>query len=164
MTPLPLLALSLSFVSLLLIYSRRYAPRGYRYHSHLTSRVVSNAIDCPLDLLPDKTIASAICAALSPVAGLCKVRAFLLEASSSNAVLFALIYLPDGIDPTVTNLRLSTAQTTSSLCPPAQRVILSGTTNPGALAVLSAQSIRALASGDGIDLLAGNIGNAGPGV
>jgi hypothetical protein len=101
---------------------------------------------------------------LSPVASLPKIRAFRSEASSSNAVLVALICLFDAIDPTVMNLRLSTGQAASSLCPPAQHIILSGILIPGAPTVLSSQSVRAFAPGRSICLLAANIGDADPGV
>jgi hypothetical protein len=71
-----------------------------------------------MSLPTEKATARAICVALSPVAGLRKVQSFRLEASSAKAVLFALIYLPDGIDVPNATLHFSTATAALSLYQP----------------------------------------------
>jgi hypothetical protein len=141
--------------SLFIMYGRRlYRRRTFvRRRGYGISRYVTDTIAFNREIPQD---ASARVCVIAPTttAGVRKVRGFRLELTCAQPCMFALIYFPEGIQPTTANLAKSTADLPTSIYTPEQHIITSGILRDSSLTLARSRRGRSLANGDSIWLLA----------
>jgi hypothetical protein len=129
---------------------RRYAPQR-------SLRFVQDAVSYVLKAVPTSKASQALVVAGATVNGVRRVCRFDFSvATLTGDCVFALVYVPEGIQIANLALNVSTDNVTS-LYVPEQHVILSGVASPMVSRFFSYQS-RSLASNDQVYLLARSLG------